>query len=122
MNLVKQRFGDLQKSLKENFSFLSNRLTALESRSQASGLQSSPISEIGEEEHEAGELSVAPGSQERDFLSNEEDKIPSTPQGVEHTRAPTTVNHHSVSDGSLKTLKLMKVCHRKTLGTGPTPS
>ena len=102
MDMVKQLFADLQKSMKEDFNSLSTRLTALESRPVANELHSSPVSEIGEEEPEADELSVAPRSQERDFLSDEDDENPSTPQATEQTSAPPTVVHHSVHDASSK--------------------
>ena len=106
LDSVKELLSGFQDSMKAEFSSLNSRLSVLESSSKSTtrvlALSPSPESQENEVDREDDEISVAPGSQERVFLDDEESDHdnPTDPQPVKRVSSSGgSASHLSVVDG-----------------------
>jgi hypothetical protein len=78
LDSVRELFSGFKDSMKAEFSSLSSRLSVLESSTKVrvDPVPPSPESQEDEVDREEDEISVAPGSQERVFLDEEESDHP----------------------------------------------
>ena len=100
LDSVKNLFDDLKKSVKNDLKGLADRISQLESKDAVP--PPSPDRSSGEEGDFADHLSVAPGSHEGDFLS-EEELLPS--RNIATNSGPPSVSSEANESISLKDLR-----------------
>ena len=103
LDSVRELFSWFKDSMKVEFSSLNSRLSVLESSTKVrvDPVPPSPESQEDEVDREDDEISVAPGSQERMFLDEEESDHPTDSKTVK--RVPfsgSTNSYQTVADGS----------------------
>ena len=102
LDSVRELFSGFKDSMKAEFSFLNSRLSVLESSTKVrvDPVPPSPESQEDEVDREDDEISVAPGSQERVFLDEEESDHPTDYQTVKRVPSSGSTNsHQTVVDG-----------------------
>jgi hypothetical protein len=99
LDSVRELFSGFKDSMKAEFSSLSSRLSVLESSTK---VRVDPVPPSPEsQEDEGDENYVAPGSQERVFLDEEESDHPPDSQTVKRVFSSGSTNsHQTVADGS----------------------
>ena len=100
---VRELLSGFKDSMKAEFSSLNSRLSVLESSTKVrvGPVPPSPESQEDEVDREDDEMSVAPGSQERVFLDEEESDHPTDSQTVKRVLSSGSTNsHQTVVDGS----------------------
>jgi hypothetical protein len=103
LDSVRELLSGFKDSMKAEFSSLSSRLSVLESSTKVrvDPVPPSPESQEDEVDREDGDISVAPGSQERVFLNEEESDHPTDSQTVKRVPSSGAANsHQTVVDGS----------------------
>ena len=103
LDSVRELFSEFKDSMKAEFSSLNSRLSVLESSTKVrvDPVPPSPESQEEEVDREDDEISVAPGSQERVFLDEEESDHPTDSQTVKRVPSSGATNsHQTVGDGS----------------------
>ena len=103
LDSVRELFSEFKDSMKAEFSSLNSRLSVLESSTKVrvDPVPPSPESQEDEVDREDDEISVAPGSQERVFLDEEESDHPTDSQTVKRVPSSGATNsHQTVGDGS----------------------
>jgi hypothetical protein len=103
LDSVRELLSGFKDSMKAEFSSLSSRLSVLESSTKVrvDPVPPSPESQEDEVDREDGDISVAPGSQERVFLNEEESDHPTDSQTVKRVPSSGATNsHQTVVDGS----------------------
>ena len=103
LDSVRELFSEFKDSMKAEFSSLNSGLSVLESSTKirVDPVPPSPESQEDEVDREDDEISVAPGSQERMFLDEEESDHPTDSQTVKRVPSSGATNsHQTVGDGS----------------------
>jgi hypothetical protein len=101
LDSVRELFSGFKDSMKAEFSFLNSRLSVLESSTKVrvDPVPPSPESQEDEVDREDDEISVAPGSQERVFLDEEESVHPTDSQTVKRVPSSGSINSHQTVVG-----------------------
>ena len=103
LDSVRELLSGFKDSMKTEFSSLTSRLSVLESSTKVrvDPVPPSPESQEDEVDMEDDEISVAPGSQERVFLDEEEADHPTVSRTVKRVPSSGSTNsHQTVADGS----------------------
>ena len=96
LDSVRELLSGLKDSMKAEFSSLNSRLSVLESSTtvRVDPVPPSPESQEDEVDREDDEIYVAPGSQERVFLDEEESDHPTDSQTVKRVPSSGSTNSH----------------------------
>ena len=105
LDSVRELLSGFKDSMRAEISSLNSRLSVLESSTKVrvEPVPPSPESQEDEVDREEDEISVAPGSQERVFLEEEESDHPTDSQTVKRVYVPSsasTNSYQTVVDGS----------------------